>query len=35
VLVVEDEEALRTGIRRLLHGEGYTILEAENGAAAL
>lgn len=35
VLVVEDEEALRTGIRRLLQDEGYQVIEAENGAAAL
>jgi two-component system cell cycle sensor histidine kinase/response regulator CckA len=35
VLVVEDEAALRTGIRRLLQDEGYNVVEAENGAAAL
>ena len=35
VLVVEDEEALRTGIRRLLQDEGYKVIEAENGATAL
>jgi two-component system cell cycle sensor histidine kinase/response regulator CckA len=35
VLVVEDEDALRAGIRRLLQSEGYSVLEAQNGAAAL
>jgi two-component system, cell cycle sensor histidine kinase and response regulator CckA len=35
VLVVEDEDALRTTIRRLLHNAGYNVLEAPNGAAAL
>jgi two-component system, cell cycle sensor histidine kinase and response regulator CckA len=35
VLVVEDEEALRATIRRLLEGAGYTVLEAPNGASAL
>jgi len=35
VLVVEDEEALRAMIRRLLEREGYTVMEADNGAHAL
>ena len=35
VLVVEDEEPLRAMIRRLLQREGYTVLEADNGAHAL
>ncbi len=35
VLVVEDDLTVRAGIRRLLEHEGYTVLEAENGAAAL
>jgi two-component system, cell cycle sensor histidine kinase and response regulator CckA len=35
VLVVEDEVTVRAGIRRLLEHEGYTVLEAEHGAAAL
>jgi two-component system, cell cycle sensor histidine kinase and response regulator CckA len=35
VLVVEDEDAIRAAIRRLLQGEGYTVLEASDGARAL
>jgi CheY-like chemotaxis protein len=35
ILVVEDEDALRAGIRRLLQGEGYNVLEAQDGATAL
>jgi two-component system cell cycle sensor histidine kinase/response regulator CckA len=35
VLVVEDEDALRVSIRRLLQSAGYTVLEAQNGATAL
>jgi CheY-like chemotaxis protein len=35
VLVVEDEDILRAGIRRLLQGEGYNVLEAADGAHAL
>jgi two-component system cell cycle sensor histidine kinase/response regulator CckA len=35
VLVVDDEDSLRAVIRRLLQGEGYGVLEAENGASAL
>jgi two-component system, cell cycle sensor histidine kinase and response regulator CckA len=35
VLVVEDEDSLRRAIRRLLQNEGYTVLEAQNGATAL
>jgi CheY-like chemotaxis protein len=32
---VEDEDSLRSAIRRLLQNEGYTVLEAPNGARAL
>lgn len=35
VLVVDDEDGLRCVIRRLLQDEGYRVLEAPNGAAAL
>jgi two-component system, cell cycle sensor histidine kinase and response regulator CckA len=35
VLVVEDEDPLRSAIGRLLQKEGYTVLEAQNGARAL
>ena len=35
ILVVEDEEDIREGIRILLKGEGYTVLEAESGEKAL
>jgi two-component system, cell cycle sensor histidine kinase and response regulator CckA len=35
VLVVEDEDLLRAGIRRLLQNEGYNVLEAADGATAL
>lgn len=35
ILVVEDEDALRAAIRRLLEREGYQVLEAADGAKAL
>ena len=35
ILVVEDESEIREGIRILLGGEGYTILEAADGRQAL
>jgi two-component system, cell cycle sensor histidine kinase and response regulator CckA len=35
VLVVDDEDALRAAIRRLLEGQGYGVIEAPNGANAL
>jgi PAS domain S-box-containing protein len=35
VLVVDDEESVRTTIRRILLRQGYTVLTAEHGAEAL
>ena len=35
ILIVEDDAAIREGIRILLGGEGYSVLEASTGEAAL
>lgn len=35
ILVVDDDAEIREGIRILLTGESYTIIEAENGRQAL
>ncbi len=35
ILIVEDDSAIREGIRILLEGEGYTVLEAASGEEAL
>lgn len=35
ILIAEDDPDIRDGVRILLAGEGYRILEAENGAQAL
>ena len=35
ILIAEDDPDIRDGVRILLSGEGYRILEAENGPRAL
>jgi CheY-like chemotaxis protein len=35
VLVVDDEESLRTSVADILRSAGYTVMEAEDGQAAL
>ncbi len=35
VLVVDDEEVVRLGYRRVLSGDGFTVMAAEDGAEAL
>ena len=35
ILIAEDDPDIRDGVRILLAGEGYRILEAENGPRAL
>lgn len=35
VLVVEDDDAIRTAVRMMLEDEGYAVEEAQDGAAAL
>jgi CheY-like chemotaxis protein len=35
VLVVDDEEPIRSAARRILELEGYAVIEAENGAKAV
>lgn len=35
VLYIEDDQANRTLVRRVLEAEGYTVLEAENGPQGL
>ena len=34
IMIVEDDPDIRDGVRILLSGEGYRILEAENGPRA-
>jgi len=35
VLVVDDDDTMRSGLRRALHEEGWQVTEAENGRVAL
>lgn len=35
ILIVEDDEDIREGVRILLEGEGYDVIEAENGRKGL
>ncbi|MCD8016067.1 MAG: response regulator transcription factor [Lachnospiraceae bacterium] len=35
ILIVEDDAAIREGVRILLEGEGYIVVEAENGQIGL
>ena len=35
VLVVDDEESMRTSVADILRGAGYSVVEAEDGQAAL
>lgn len=35
ILVAEDDDLTRAGLRELLENEGYTVIEAANGVAAL
>ena len=35
ILIVEDEPSIREGVRILLSGEGYIVLEADSGETAL
>ena len=35
ILIAEDDADIRDGVRILMAGEGYRILEAENGPKAL
>jgi two-component system response regulator AtoC len=35
ILVIDDQPSVRFGLRKLLEGEGYRVLEAETGAQAL
>ena len=35
VLIIEDDAAIREGVRILLEGEGFEVIEAENGLEGL
>jgi len=35
LVIVDDEEPIRIAVRRVLEGDGYHVIEAENGAKAV
>ncbi len=35
ILIIDDDDSLRDGLRRTLHKEGYTIIEANEGKKGL
>ena len=35
ILIIEDDESIREGVRILLHSEGYDVLEADTGTGGL
>jgi two-component system OmpR family response regulator len=35
ILIVDDEKGLRTGVKKLLEGEGFSVDTAENGTEGI
>lgn len=35
ILIIDDDDSLRDGLRRTLHKEGYVVMEASDGGRAL